>query len=84
MGWGTAATVHAPSLDLMPNDCQLSHHVHRWVKDISPIAKNRKEKGRGQAGAEVGGMTHSRRGEPVNCHEGGLGFSQSFGKVGDG
>ena len=84
IGWGTGETVRAPSLDLVPKDRQLPHHVHRRGEDVSPIAQDGEEKGCSQVVAVVGGVTHSGRGEPFYCHEGGLGLGQSFSEVGGG
>jgi len=65
----------------MPEDRQLSCHVHRRVEGVSPIAKDREKKGRSQSVAEVGGETHSRGGESFDCYEGGLGLSQPLDEV---
>jgi len=68
----------------VPEDRLFAHHIYRRVEDVSPIAQDGEEKGRSQAVAEVRGETHPRGGEPLNCHEGGLGFGQPFSEVGGG
>jgi len=37
ISWGTGEIVCVPSLDLVPEDRQLSHHMDRPVEDISSI-----------------------------------------------
>jgi len=58
--------------------------MHCRVEDVTPIAQNGEEKGRHQAVSEVRGEAHPRGGEPLDCHEGGLGLGEPFSEVGGG
>jgi len=70
VGGGAHKAVRCPSLDLVPEDRELSGHVDGRHEDIRAIAEDREEERGGQPVAQEGGEADTRRGEALDRHEG--------------
>ena len=82
--WGGYEAVGSPSLDFVPEHCELSEHIDCGHENVRAVAEDGKEEGGGQSMTEEGGEADPRGGEAFNSHEGSLCLGQPFDKMGAG
>ena len=81
---GRHEAIGSPPLDLVPEHGELPNHVGGGHEDVRAVAEDGEEEGGGQSMAGEGREADPTGGEPLNRHEGRLGFGQPLDEVGGG